>query len=259
MLAPLSAFLQKKILFRPTRLAADHAYRFGAPFQELWFEAADGVRFNALFFPAFPSLNLQTLKSADRVVLYFHGNRDNLQRWGALHTDFTALGYDFLVSDYRGYGKSSGEPEEAALFSDAELQYRWLRETLGYAPDQIVLYGRSLGSAMAAYLAAHCPARMLILETPFDSFPGLLASHLRREEAPFQPALLFPNDQHVRMAKMPVLIFHGTNDRVVPYARALRLRDCLKPGDAFVTIEGGSHNNLREFPVYRERLKTWLA
>ncbi len=242
-------FLLRTFLFRPTILSAGHHFHFDLPFEELWFDTPDGVRLNALFFAAPQQPALGT-------VLYFHGNRDNLQRWGTMHRDFTSLGYNFLAPDYRGYGKSGGEPDEHRYFEDSKLIYKWLAERC--PPEHIVLYGRSLGSGMAAYLAARFPARMLVLETPFDSIPGLLASHVGREAPPFEPSVTFPNLEHLQKTALPVLIFHGTRDRVVPYASAANLRSALKPGDEFVTIEDGSHNNLATFKIYHERLKAWL-
>lgn len=249
MLSVFSTFLQKKALFRPTPLAPDHRYDFAEPFEEHFFDTPDGARLNALFFPT-------SLVPKRGVVLYFHGNRDNLQRWGALHADFTRRGYDFLVSDYRGYGKSTGEHDEASYFADALLLYHWLRQR--YASSDIVLYGRSLGSGMASYLAAKVEARTVILETPFDNIGGLLASYIRRHAPPFEPAFLFPNDENLRASNLPLLIFHGTRDRVVPYSCAANLKKVMKPGDEFVTIEGGSHNNLNTFELYQEKLDRWL-
>ncbi|MFZ4476739.1 MAG: alpha/beta hydrolase, partial [Saprospiraceae bacterium] len=98
---PLSTYLQHKILFRPTRLPEKHVFRFDAPFEEHFIETPDHVRINALFFPA-------AQQPSSGVVLYFHGNRDNLQRWGAEHRRFTESGYDFFAADYRGYGKTPG-------------------------------------------------------------------------------------------------------------------------------------------------------
>ncbi len=244
-----SAYLQKKVLFRPTVLPPDHRFDFAEPWEEYFLDTPDGHRLNALFFPT-PQLPRRG------VVLYFHGNRDNLQRWGVMHRDFTDLGYDFFAPDYRGYGKSSGDHDEAHYLADAELAYQWLRGQ--YAPAEIILYGRSLGSAMASHLAARVPARMLILETPFDNIRGLLASHVRRHEPPFEPIFLFPNDQNLQRTSLPLLIFHGTRDRVVPFASANNLKKVLKPGDEFVTLEGGSHHNLSQYPAYQERLRAWL-
>ncbi|MCC7505153.1 MAG: alpha/beta fold hydrolase [Saprospiraceae bacterium] len=246
----LVAFLQQKILFRPVRLPADYRFQFDQPFEEVWVPADDaGVRLNALFFPA-------PQQPARGVVLYFHGNRDNLQRWGRYAADFTRLGYDFLAPDYRGYGKTPGFPDEKVYCADAERVYRYLCDQ--YPPEKIVLYGRSLGSGLATYLAARVSARMLILETPFDNIRSLMASHLRRETLPFEPVYHFPNDRHLDLADLPVLIFHGTRDRVVPFASAAKLRQFLNPDDEFVTINGGAHNNLDQFALYHERLKAWL-
>ena len=244
-----SKFLQKKALFRPVILAPDHRFHFPETFTEHFFDTPDGARLNALFFPSPAAVK-------KGVVLYFHGNRDNLQRWGAMHRDFTSRGYDFLATDYRGYGKSTGEPDEHAYFSDAMQVYQWLREQ--YKPEEIILYGRSLGTGMASYLAARVAARMVLLETPFDNISGLLASHVRRDDPPFKLAFHFTNDVYLKATALPLLIFHGTRDRVVPYACAENLKQVLKPGDEFITIDGGSHNNLGSFELYQKTLEAWL-
>jgi len=245
----LSAFLQKKVLFQPKRLPADHRFDFDDPVQEYFLDTPDGERLNALLFPS-------PVTPHRGVVLYFHGNRDNLQRWGAMYPDFTRLGYDFFAPDYRGYGKSTGDHEETHYMEDAELMYWWLRQK--YDPEQIVLYGRSLGSGMASHLAARVPARLLILETPFDNIRGLVASHVGSHEPPFEPAYYFPNDENLQKSPLPLLIFHGTRDRIVPFSSANNLKKTLKPGDEFVTLEGGSHHNLSAYPTYQEKLRVWL-
>jgi len=246
---PFTEYLQRKALFQPTRLANDYVFAFDHPFEEIFLDTPDGARLNLLHFHT-------THKPARGVVLYFHGNRDNLQRWGNMHRDFTARGYDFVALDYRGYGKSTGEPGEHTYYEDARLAYDWL--LANHPAGNIVLYGRSLGTAMACFLAAHVRARKLVLETPFDSIRGLVAAHLRRSDIPFRPAFFFPNDRHLRQVEMPALLFHGTADRVVPYESAARLMTCLKTDDQFVTIPGGAHNNLPDFELYQQKLTTWL-
>ncbi len=249
LIKPFTAYLQKKALFRPVKLPADYTFEFEHDFEEINLNTPDGARLNLLRFPADHS-------PRRGLVLYFHGNRDNLQRWGNLHTDFTSRGYDFVVPDYRGYGKSTGAPNEQQYYEDARFVYEWSRN---HCPaPQLVLYGRSLGTAMACFLAAHVPAQSVILETPFDNIGGLVASHVGRSDIPFEPAFFFPNDRHLRQSKLPALLFHGTNDRVVPLESAQRLKASLKPGDEFVTIPGGAHHNLREFNIYQEKLTLWL-
>lgn len=247
---PFTAFLQKKALFRPVTLAEDYVFSFDAPFEEHFLNTPDGARINVLRFPT-------TWATRRGAVLYFHGNRGSLQRWGAMHADFTSRGFDFIAPDYRGYGKSTGEPNERTLYEDGRLVYDWVRQD--YPAHHLILYGRSLGTGVACFLGAHVRAKMLILETPFDNIGGLLAELLRRTELPFRPAFFFPNDRHLRQTTLPALLFHGTADRVVPYASAARLQTCLKPGDEFVTIPGGTHGNLREYEMYQEKLGKWLG
>lgn len=242
-------YIQKKVLFQPTALAADYQFHFDAPFEEVFLDAPDGPRINALWF--------KTDRPARRgVVLYLHGNRDNLQRWGSFSRDFTALGWDFFAIDYRGYGKSTGEPDETGCYLDGGLAYDFLRKN--YPPEQIVIFGRSLGSGVATHLAARVPARMLILETPFDNVRGIAEGYLGGISLRLNSVFRFPNDENLSKTTMPVLIFHGTDDRVVPLRSAQKLKRYLKPGDEFVLIEGGSHNDLGTFGLYREKLAAAL-
>lgn len=192
LIEPFTAYLQKKALFRPTTLPADYRFTFDHPFREVFLDTPDGARLNLLHFPS-------NWTHRRGVVLYFHGNRDNLQRWGNMHADFTSRGFDFVAPDYRGYGKSTGEPNERTYYEDARLVYDWLREDC--PAHRLILFGRSLGTGMACYLAAHVRAKSLVLETPFDNIGGLMASHIGRTEIPFTPAFFFPNDRHLRQTE----------------------------------------------------------
>lgn len=245
----LSTSLQKSMLFRPTRLKTDYAFKFSQPFDEIFLETPDGARLNLLHF-------FTEKKERRGIVLFFHGNRYNLQHWGQKHRDFTRRGYDFVALEYRGYGKSTGAPDEKLYYRDAMQVYEWLREN--FPAEQIVLYGASLGTGIAAYLAAHVQAKLVLLETPYDSIAGLTASLIGLSSLPIPPAFQFPNDWHLAQSALPILIFHGTADRVVPYKSAARLKTVLKPGDEFVTIPGGRHSNLQAFDLYQERLGKWL-
>ncbi len=250
-LEPFSEYLQRKMLFRPTPLPLCHRFSFdGAPFEEHFLPLPGQGRLHLLRFPT-------PCRLRRGVVLYFHGNRDNLQRWGKFHRDFTARGYDFVAPDYRGYGKSSGQPDEQALYEDSYLVYQWAQSQ--YAGTPMILYGRSLGSAPACFLAARVQAHALVLETPFDNLPNLLATHLGVERLPVRPAFALPNDAHLRQSALPTLIFHGTADRVVPLRCAQRLQTCLKASDEFVVIPGGTHHNLHTFEIYQKKLNQWLG
>ncbi|MFZ4635736.1 MAG: alpha/beta hydrolase, partial [Saprospiraceae bacterium] len=155
-----------------------------------------------------------------------------------------------------GYGKTPGTPSPDHLYEDALLLLDHVSH--GYRAEQIVLYGRSLGSAPATRLAAEGRAKSLILETPFDNLHNLFQAYMPLQQWSVQPAFDLPNDAYLRQTPLPVLIFHGTRDRVVPYASAARLKPLLKPNDLFVTIPGGSHHNLGESPLYADHLAAWL-
>ncbi|HMN89115.1 MAG TPA: alpha/beta fold hydrolase [Saprospiraceae bacterium] len=245
-----TTLLQDYFIFRPRRLPQDYRYRFMGHFEEIWLQAKHGGRLNVLYFN---SLNLGEPKG---LVLYYHGNSSNLARWGHLHQYFGEQGYDFLAYDYRGFGKSSGRRTEATLFADALQVYDYACTLC--PPSRIVIVGRSMGSAFACRVAAQHPCRRLILETPFYNMPKLFYTYY-----PFLPPVFlfkyrFTNCRHLKQARMPVCIFQGTNDWVVPYKCAVQLKDCLKPHDEFITIPDGGHNNLQFYDVYNLKMRELL-
>lgn len=188
------------------------------------------------------------------VILYFHGNSGNLDGWGKLCYYFDNLGYDFIVYDFRGFGKSRGSSSEANFHSDASAVYDFASEH--YSPQEIVLFGRSMGSGVASKLSSDVDARLLILETPYYSIKGLFKSYY-----PFLPTRLFifkytfPVFKWIEKAKMDVFIFQGTRDIVVPYRCAARLKPYLKDQEHFITIKNGKHSNLSQFDRYNAELK----
>lgn len=240
---------QRFIVFQPRRLSVGHVFSFDQPFEEFFISTADGEQLNALYFP--------TSLERRGVILYFHGNYSHLQRWGRYHTDFTSRGYDVLMIDYRGYGKSSGRPSEAGLYADGEAAYDWLRRRIPV--DQIFIYGRSLGSGVASYLAARREARMLLLETPFDSITGTLRKRFPFFFFPVSMKHDFPNHLHLQSAQMPIHIFHGTWDEMVPYASARRLAPLLDDPACFTTIQRGMHKNLNRFEAFHKALDAALC
>ncbi|WP_170110515.1 alpha/beta hydrolase [Flavilitoribacter nigricans] len=227
----------------------DYSFEFKHPFVELSLDDKGADRsLNALFFPV--------SEQAKGIVLYFHGNADNLQRWGTYTVDFTQNQYEVLAVEYPGYGKNPGTPTEAELYKSAQLAYERAREL--YPADQIIIYGRSLGSGPASWLAAQHQARQLILETPFPSIPKLFRMRASVVLVPFEPNPKFPVARHLQSVSYPISIIQGTNDWVVPYRVASELRKYLKPDDQFITIEGGGHRNLRSFPEYEKILADLL-
>ncbi|MEL6671724.1 MAG: alpha/beta fold hydrolase [Bacteroidota bacterium] len=243
----LANLFQHRFIFQPKKLESD--YRFSLPhaFKEIWLEGADSLKIHSLYFPA---------EAESRgLVLYFHGNADNLQRWGQYTEDFTRLGFEVLAIDYPGYGKSPGTPSENSIFASAELAYQWART---HHPDRpLVIYGRSLGSGPASYLRSQHPQHWLMLETPFYSIQDVM-THGYRAFLPFVSSPLFPVHQYLSQQPEKACIFQGTDDWVVPFASAVKLKPLLADPEQFFIYEGGGHKNLRTFPSYHQDLARML-
>jgi uncharacterized protein len=242
---------QEFLIFHAEYLPPDYKYNFPGRFSELMWDV-DGVKINALHF---------RVDQPKGVILYFHGNAGSLHTWGDVASDFTRRGYDVLIPDYRGYGKSTGKiKNEEMLHQDASFAYRYLRNH--YKENEIVIYGRSLGSGLATYLAKSSHPRMLILETPFFNFMNVAHYHY-----PFMPMIFFKwflryklmSNLWIPEVTCPVYLFHGTADQIVPYESSIRLMKLIKAGGKLVTIEGGGHNDLSDFIIYHVQLDKILS
>lgn len=243
--------LQKYIIFQPVELAAEYKLVFENSYDEFFIKTVDDATLNVLLF--------QTDLPRKGLVLYFHGNADNLQRWGNFHSDFTSRGYDILMLDFRGYGKSTGQPDELKFYQDAQLIYDWIFENFEkYKKSEVVIYGRSLGCAIASNLATKVETQKVILETPFKNIHDLMKRNSRVVFLPFDFKYNFPNDKHLVKIKEPIYIFVGTKDWVVPNKSSEQLKPLLKPSDQYIEIEGGGHRNLSTFKQYQQALDSIL-
>ena len=240
-------FFQEKLLFLPTTLEQGYQYQFNYPFEELFFKTDEEARINALHFK---------VENPKGVILYFHGNAGDLSRWGTIAEYFVARQYDVLIMDYRTYGKSVGELSETAFYHDAQSCYDYLLKH--YAKDKITVYGRSLGTGIAAYVASKNKPKQLILETPYHSILDV-AKH-RFPIFPVKPLLKyhFPTYSYLPKVTCPITIIHGTEDSVISYSSAKKLSELNLSNLDFVTVEGGDHNNLIAFEKYHEAVKTKL-
>lgn len=233
-------------MFRPEPLAADFRFEFPQSFKEVSFPVDDGT-LNALHF---------TISNPKGAVLFFHGNAGSLRRWGEVADSFTSRGYDLFIFDYRGYGKSNGKiASEQQLVDDGERAYRYVSER--YPQKNIVIYGRSLGTGLAAQIALRHPPKMLILETPYVSLKDLT-----RRFYPYVPSFLlrFPlrTDLVLPQIKSPVYLIHGTADEIVPYDSSEKLLPLIQSPKELVTIPNGEHNGLRLTPIYNAALDRFL-
>ena len=168
-------------------------------------------------------------KNPKGVMLYFHGNAGDLSRWGTIAEYFVAKHYDVLVMDYRTYGKSTGKLSEQTFYDDAQFCYDYLLKS--YSENEITIYGRSLGTGISTFLASKNKPKQLILETPYYSildvakqrFPIFPVSSLLKYK--------FPSHEFIKKVNCPITIFHGTEDAVVPYTSAEKLKAVVPDKD----------------------------
>jgi len=241
-------FFQEKLIFLPTTLSQDFEYSFSTPFEELFITTEDDARLNALHFKT---------ENPKGVILYFHGNAGNLDRWGEITSEFTKLQYDVLVMDYRTYGKSTGKLSEKALYDDAQLFYNHLLKT--YKEEEIIIYGRSLGTGIASHIASQNKPLKLILETPY--FNLLEIAQKRFSFLPIKLLLKyeFPSNEFINVVTCPIAIFHGTNDNVIPFESGKKLFESIIQNEKeFFLIENGEHNNLSNFEAFHNGIQKTL-
>jgi hypothetical protein len=246
---------QEGRLFTATRLPLDFELTFDAPFEERRLEREDGA-----------SLSLARFFAKERrgTILYFHGRGGNLQKkWGGAAADFTARGYDVVMPDYRGFGKSRGRITQEALLEDALAVFDEVVSL--YPGEPIMVYGCSLGTGFASYVAAHRPVGKLFLESPFFS---LIELSYRNVPSFFPKRLLpalfkFPMRTHewITGVKSPIHIFHSKIDEVIDYSASTRLIALLEehPDITFTTIESALHSAVRRDPLYKEALTAALG
>lgn len=240
--------LQEKFFFLEKALHAEHKFNFPFEFEEHFIASENGNRIDALYF--------KTQDSVKGTILYFHGNAGNLDRWGIYAPRFTKQGYHILMIDYQGYGKSEGHPSENAFYQDGQAAYDWIRQKT--SAEQLIIYGRSIGSGVATHIAANNSAKTLILETPFNNMKDVVHTRFPFLYLKFPFRHQFPNDENLPKVDYPVHIFHGTKDRVVPYSCALKLKKQLQAKDHFYTIENGGHGDLIDYPPFNTTLSEIL-
>jgi pimeloyl-ACP methyl ester carboxylesterase len=191
------------------------------------------------------------------VVLYFHGNRQNIERYAPRVPMITKQGYEVWMIDYPGYGKSTGEFSEKMLYEWALIFYKLARAN--YSKDSIIIYGRSLGTGIAAQLASVRDCKALVLEAPYYSFTALARSYFPVYPVSTMIQFKIPTYEYLQNVTAPIIIFHGTDDGVISYSQAKRLEPFLKKGDRFISIEGGGHNDLDKFDAFHQKTDSIFA
>jgi fermentation-respiration switch protein FrsA (DUF1100 family) len=227
--------LEKEFIFLPDREITYNPSDVGLPFENLTLTTADGVDINGWFIPA---------TGARTTLLWFHGNGGNLSnRVDSIRTFRQYLNLNILMIDYRQYGESGGRISEEGTYRDADAAFDYLTKNPEVDPARIVVFGQSLGSAVAVDLAVRRRFSGLILVAPFTSIRDMA-----REDLPWLPIwgllkIRYDSLSKIKRIDMPLLVLHGDRDEVVPYAQGKRLFEAAREPKTFYTIPGAGHNN----------------
>jgi uncharacterized protein len=237
---------QERLLFYPVPLKAEHRFQFGPDVHERWVEVP-GARLNALHL---------RLPRPDGVVFFLHGNSGNLDSWFT-HADFyRRANLDLFMIDYRGFGKSSGRIGSQAQL-EADVRAAWGLIGAQYAGRRRVFLGRSLGTALAASLAAEVQPELTVLVSPYESMVALAAEHY-----PWVPRVLlrYPlrTDEALLRIRNPVLLAHGEGDALISIRHSERLQ-ARAPQVRLLRLPGVGHNDVHESSLYLEALHDALT
>jgi fermentation-respiration switch protein FrsA (DUF1100 family) len=246
-------FMQGRLLFYPNlpsrKITATPA-KIGLDFEQVTITTSDNIRIKGWFVPA---------PQAKGTLLFFHGNAGNISHRLDSLAIFYRLGLSTLIIDYRGYGESEGRISEQGTYLDAEASWRYLTEMKDIEPREIVIFGRSLGAAVAANLASRTSPAGLILESVFSSVPDMAA-----QLYPVFPVRLLARYQYdvkkaVRNITSPVLVIHSPDDEIIPFANGLKVYEAAAQPKEFLKIRG-SHNEgfLESGAAYLQGLERFI-
>ena len=241
-------FFQEKFIFiNYKKLNANFQFNCIHPFEEIFIKTNADNKINALHFK---------LPNPKGIVIFSHGNKGNLTKWGNRVSYFLQYNYEVLVYDYRSYGKSTGAFNEKEMYNDALSVYDFVKKK--YTEQEIVVYGFSLGGTFAIKMASKNNPKELILEAPFFNLKK--AVHYYSKLIPtFLLRYKFKSNIEIVNVKSPITIFHGNKDKttsIVQSKKLLMLNTNSK--NNFIEIDKGTHHNIKNFKIYHQNLKEIL-
>ncbi|NCT18528.1 MAG: alpha/beta hydrolase [Flavobacteriaceae bacterium CG_4_8_14_3_um_filter_34_10] len=237
-------YVQEYFLFKPEKLSKDFQFYYeNQQVEEYNIETDDGAVINGLHFK---------VNNPKGIVFYLKGNSKSIKGWGKFAVDFTRHGFEVIMLDYRGFGKSTGSRSQKAIQNDLQIVYDKIKERV--LERYIILYGRSLGSGFATKLASQNHPRMLILDAPYYSLTKVTARYM-----PFMPLSLLmkyplPTYKWIKFVKCPIHIIHGTKDSLIPFKSSIKLSQLNPKNTRLYAVIGGGHKNLNNFESYHKML-----
>ena len=258
--------LERRTLYFPDPLLAVTPAVYRLPYEDLSLTAGDGTPLHGWLIPQAGPARRRALRPAGGsgragvTVLFCHGNAGNISHRLEKALQLHRIGLEILLFDYRGYGKSAGKPSETGTYRDAEAAYDYLVRTRKVPPGRIVLYGESLGCAVAAEIALHHPARALILESPFTS-----TAAMGRLVFPWLPVRWIVRDKYDTLSKIPsvitpLLILHSPQDEIVPFQMGQQLFAAARGRKQFYALTGGHNDGWEASGAgYLQAIQSFLA
>ena len=244
-------FSQSNMIYYPVPEIEATPASIGLAFEDVMFEAKDGVKLNGWFIPA---------NESKGIILMCHGNGGNISYRMDTIRIFNQLGLSMFIFDYRGYGRSGGKPKEKGTYADAEAALHWITVNRDVLPQEIIIFGRSLGGAIAAWLAKEYTPKTLILESAFTSVPDMGV-----QMYPWLPVRLlsrfkYSTIDYLKAVKCPVLIVHSPEDDITPYSHGKHLFEAAHEPKDFLDITG-THNDgfLKSGKQYIDGLKSFIS
>jgi len=245
-------FLDQIFVYHPSPwVDGDWSRRSGLSLEDVWFSSTDGTRLFGWIVERSPD---------SPMLLWCHGNAGNiinrLDNLVRLHR----AGFSVFLFDYRGYGRSQGKPSETGLYRDAEAVYQYLIEQRKVSHDRLVVFGRSLGAAVAGDLVSRRAAAGLILESPFPSVRSVARLTYFGALGHWLLGARFDLLERLPRITTPLLVIHGDADQIIPLALGKIVYDVARPPKEFYVVRGGNHNDLYVVggQAYFQRLKEFV-
>jgi len=244
-------FQQSSMTFYPYKALGATPADWQLDYEDVMLNTEDGVDLHGWYLPR---------KGAQRVVLFFHGNGGNISHRGDSLDIFHRLGFNVFIIDYRGYGQSDGSPSETGLHKDAQAAWQYLTEQRGFAAGDIVMFGRSLGGAVASRLAADVQPGALVVESTFSSARDMAQSLFPLLSRVIVMRYDFKTSTYIKQVRSPVMVIHSPNDDIIPFHLGEKVYAAANEPKSFMRLQG-DHNSgfLASQPGYEQSLARYFS
>lgn len=242
-------YLQDKFLFHPAKLDPGFVYNFKDRSDEIFLPVNSTDTIHVI--------RIYPKEKAKGAVIYFHGNSGNNSTYYDRIKLFLDHDLEVWIPDYPGYGKTTGDISENKINEQAIQVERLVSSA--FAPHKVILYGQSLGTGVASYIASETACRFLILESPYSDIPSLFRRYAFMYPLNNIIKYKFPTIEYLKNVSEPAVIFHGTYDNVIPFKEAEKLKKVLKSGDKFYELPGINHNDVGSSLVYISAMDSILS